>query len=53
MASNDGVTVNNELRGMWKEAVMAFLKVPFRHLPGGLQRIGETSVTTVGVPVEI
>jgi hypothetical protein len=32
-----GCLMDNELEGMWKEAVVALLKVLFRHLPGGTE----------------
>jgi hypothetical protein len=35
MASNEWMTVNNELERMWKEEVFSYLKVLYRHLPGG------------------
>jgi hypothetical protein len=33
-----GWQVNDELENMWKEAVVAYSKVLFKHLPGGIDK---------------
>jgi hypothetical protein len=31
----------NEMKGMWKEAVVAYFQVPFRDLYGGTEEVNE------------
>jgi hypothetical protein len=54
IASNDWMTVNNELVKMWTEAVMIFFKVQSHHLHGRAEKNHENLlVRIIPVPPEI
>jgi hypothetical protein len=45
--------VNNELEGMWKEAVMTELELLVRHFLDGLMKTMKISPRTLGAPSEM
>jgi hypothetical protein len=49
VASNWGISVNAELRRMWKEGVMVYFKVLSQHLPSETEEIHKKSVRTANL----
>jgi hypothetical protein len=45
--------MDEKLEKMWKEMVVAYLKLLSHNLPGSSENIMETSLMVVGVPAEL